>query len=238
MASTISSQQRPRPSSSGCLPRAIAANVNARGLATINGNADRGNGVIHNELYRGTGARSARRGDPANIVRQQISALRILPEELWPRSARATKRPGWASSLASVRPKHLLSDELKCGCCSGPMIRSGAELRFVCSWRRERGQAACDNGRGVKGRNIADQVLTALKDRRPSSPLPRSKARLEGVEMRAERRNLIERVDFIMVEGLEGRCHGSLSAFTRLECLGAGARTTHHSISGTMDIPA
>ena len=45
------------------------------------------------------------------------------------------------------------------------MIRSGSEQRFVYSWRRERGQAACDNGRGAKGSDIADQVLAALRDR-------------------------------------------------------------------------
>lgn len=57
--------------------------VKAWNASTINGNAERGNGVIHNELYRGvlvfgrqtwlkdrsTGARNARKGDPAGIVR-------------------------------------------------------------------------------------------------------------------------------------------------------------------------
>nr|MCB7500683.1 zinc ribbon domain-containing protein [Enterobacter roggenkampii] len=68
-------------------------------------------------------------------------------------------------SLASVRPRHLLSGKLTYGCCAGPMIRSGSEQRFVCSWRRERGPAACDNGRGVKGADIADRVRAALRDR-------------------------------------------------------------------------
>jgi len=45
------------------------------------------------------------------------------------------------------------------------MIRSGSEQRFVCSWRRECGPAACDNGRGVKGADIADRVRAALRDR-------------------------------------------------------------------------
>jgi len=52
-----------RKYAAGASPRAIAADLNARGVgsprggtwnaSTINGNADRGNGVIHNELYRG-----------------------------------------------------------------------------------------------------------------------------------------------------------------------------------------
>ncbi|WP_409450316.1 hypothetical protein [Brevundimonas sp.] len=55
------------------------------------------------------------------------------------------------------------------------MIRSGSEERFVCSWRRERGPAACDNGRGAKGTDIADHVLAAsgIACCRPtSSPRP------------------------------------------------------------------
>ncbi|TRM73784.1 hypothetical protein DJ532_14345, partial [Sulfolobus sp. A20-N-F8] len=182
-----------RKYAAGASPRAIAADLNARGVrsprggtwnaSTINGNADRGNGVIHNELYRGvlvfgrqtwlkdrsTGARNARKGDPASIVRQEVPALRIVPEELWLKvRARYEENrlgPQKTSSLASVRPKHLLSGKLTCGCCSGPMIRSGSEQRFVCSWRRERGPAACDNGRGVKGADISDRVLAALRDR-------------------------------------------------------------------------
>ncbi|MGR6534229.1 hypothetical protein [Brevundimonas sp. RM1] len=32
---------------------------------------------------RSTGARNARKGDPASIVRQDVPDLRIVPEELW-----------------------------------------------------------------------------------------------------------------------------------------------------------
>ena len=199
----------------GASPRAIAADLNARGLAsprgrkwnasTINGNADRGNGVIHNELYSGvlvfgrqtwlkdrsTGARSARKGDPANIVRQEVPALRIVPEDLWLKvRARYEENrlgPQKTSSLASVRPRHLLSGKLTCGCCSGPMIRSGSEQRFVCSWRRERGPAACDNGRGVKGADIADRVLAALRDRLLAPDIVASA--MEEARVETEKRN-------------------------------------------------
>ena len=204
-----------RSYAAGASPRAIAADLNARGLAsprarkwnasTINGNADRGNGVIHNELYRGvlvfgrqtwlkdrsTGARSARKGDPANIVRQEVPALRIVPEDLWLKvRARYEENrlgPQKTSSLASVRPRHLLSGKLTCGCCSGPMIRSGSEQRFVCSWRRERGPAACDNGRGVKGADIADRVLAALRDRLLAPDIVASA--MEEARVETEKRN-------------------------------------------------
>ncbi|MFC5388098.1 recombinase family protein [Brevundimonas bullata] len=182
-----------RKYAAGASPRAIAADLNARGVpsprgktwnaSTINGNASRGNGVIHNEFYRGalvfgrqtwmkdpsTGIRTARKGNPADIVHGEVPDLRIVPEELWLKvRARYEENrlgPQKTSPLSSVRPRHLLSGKLTCGCCGGPMIRSGSEQRFVCSWRRERGPAACDNGRGVKGADIADRVLAALRDR-------------------------------------------------------------------------
>ncbi|SJM55251.1 recombinase [Brevundimonas diminuta 3F5N] len=204
-----------RKYAAGASPRAIAADMNARGIpsprgkawnaSTINGNAERGNGVIHNELYRGflvfgrqtwlkdrsTGARSARKGDPAAIVRQAVPDLRIVPEELWLRARTRYEEnrlgPQKTSPLASVRPKHLLSGKLTCGCCGGPMIRSGSEQRFVCSWRRERGPTACDNGRGVKGADIADRVLAALRDRLLAPDIVASA--MEEARLEMEKRN-------------------------------------------------
>ena len=177
--------------SAGASPRAIANLLNARGLpgprggrwnaSTINGNAERGNGIIHNELYRGvwvfgrqtwvkdrqTGTRRARTGDAANIIRTEVPHLRIVPEALWiqarERYAQNKLGPNKSSSLASVRPRHLLSGKLSCGVCGGPMIRSGADQRFVCSWRRERGASICSNGRGAKGAEIEKRVLAAIK---------------------------------------------------------------------------
>jgi site-specific DNA recombinase len=175
----------------GISPRAIVSDLNARGVpsprggrwnaSTINGNAERGNGVIHNELYRGvlmfgrqtwikdrqTGNRHARTADVENLVRTDVPDLRIIPEELWlkvrERYAENKLGPQKTSALASVRPKHLLSGKLTCGACGGPMIRSGSQQRFVCSWRRERGETACRNGRGVKGAEIEARVLAAIK---------------------------------------------------------------------------
>lgn len=55
--------------------------------------------------------------------------------------------------------------KLTCGACGGPMIRSGADQRFMCSWRRERGKLACTNGRGIKSAEIEARVLAAIKTR-------------------------------------------------------------------------
>ena len=174
-------------------PRAIVGELNNRGVpgprggkwnaSTINGNAARGNGVIHNELYRGvlvfgrqtwvkdrhTGKRQARDGVAEDIIRTEFPEWRIVPEALWQRArARYDENrlgPQKSSALASGRPRHLLSGKLTCGICGGPLIRSGGDQRFMCSWRRERGDAACSNGRGVKGAEIEARVLAAVKDR-------------------------------------------------------------------------
>ena len=74
--------------------------------STVNGNADRGKGVIHNELYRGvlvfgrqtwlkdrsTRTRNARKGDPANTVRQEVPALRIASEDALAQGPRSPRR--------------------------------------------------------------------------------------------------------------------------------------------------
>ena len=177
----------------GASPRAIAADLNARGVpgptgktwnaSTLNGNAERGNGILHNELYRGvlvfgrqiwvkdrkTGRRRARTGAAQEIIRTDVPELRIVSEELWERVreryAQNTLGPHKASSLASVRPRHLLSGKLSCGVCGGPLVRSGSDQRFVCSWRRERGDAVCSNGRSFKGAEVEARVLAAVKTR-------------------------------------------------------------------------
>ena len=86
-----------------------------------------------------------------------------------------------------MRPRHLLSDKPTRGCCGGPLIRSGSEQRFVCSSRSERGSAACENGRGVKGADVADRVLAALRDRLLAPDIVASAMQEARLEM--EKRN-------------------------------------------------
>src|SRR5690606_33964335 len=153
----------------------ISADLNARGVpgptggawnaSTINGNAARGNGILHNALYRGeivwgrhtwvkdrrTGRRRARAGDPAALVRQQVPELRIVDDDLGQavrarhaevsRAVEGERNPGRAN-----RPRTLFSGLMRCSC-GGPMIIAGPDRRFVCSRRRERGPSACTNGR-------------------------------------------------------------------------------------------
>lgn len=132
----------------GQSPRAIVSDLNRRGIpgprggswnaSTINGNAERGNWVIHNELYCGvlvfgrqtwvkdrrTGKPQARTADPQEILRTEVPNLRIISEALWAkvqdRYAENTLSPRTSSPRGAVRPRYLLSGKLTCGVCGGP----------------------------------------------------------------------------------------------------------------------
>lgn len=64
----------------------------------------------------------------------RFSQLRIVPEDLWlkvgERHDANRLGPQKTSSLASVRPRHLLGGKPTCGARGGPMIRSGGDQRF------------------------------------------------------------------------------------------------------------
>jgi hypothetical protein len=175
----------------GLSPRAIAAKLNARALpsprggmwnaSTINGNAARGNGLLHNQLYKGvlvwgrqtwtksreTGARRSRIGDPAEIVRTEVPQLRIISDELWERVqqryAAVALGPQTARPENARRPLRLRSGLTRCGESGGPLTVGGTEGHLVCSARRERGPTVCSNGSGIKSAEVETRVVGALK---------------------------------------------------------------------------
>jgi site-specific DNA recombinase len=171
----------------GKSPRAIAGELNARGLpaprggqwnaSTINGNAARGNGLLHNQLYRGrlvwgrqtwtksreTGARRSRLAGAADLVETEVPHLRIVSEELWDAVQRRCAAVAMGSRPETHRrPARLLSGLTRCGACGGALIVAGAAGRLACSTRRERGDQACSNGRGVKSAQVEARVIDAL----------------------------------------------------------------------------
>ena len=179
-----------REYAAGASPRAIVHRLNAEGVpgprgrlwnaSTLNGNKARGNGILHNELYAGwlvwgrqtwlkdrrTGKRRARAADPANGVRVEVPALRIIDQDLWAavQARIAATAVGARNPGVARRPKHLLSGLVACGCCGGPMIVSGRPAYFVCSARRERGPAACANGRTAPAAAVEARILTAVRE--------------------------------------------------------------------------
>ena len=112
----------------GQSPRAIAHALNRRGISgpsgrdwgpsTINGNVQRGTGILNNELYVGrlvwnrltylkdpdTSRRVSRLNPRADWVIKEVAALRIIDQELWERvkarqrGLRKGRRPSGRSS--------------------------------------------------------------------------------------------------------------------------------------------
>lgn len=128
----------------GKSPKAIAVQLNKEGIAgptgsawgqsTINGNRQRGTGILNNELYigqlvwnrlrymkePGSGKRVSKLNPEDKWIRQEVPELRIIGEELWQkvraRQEGLTRAPElWQTN----RPKNLFSYLIKCGKCGG-----------------------------------------------------------------------------------------------------------------------
>jgi site-specific DNA recombinase len=151
----------------GCSPRSIARRLNEEGVppprggawnaSTINGNADRGNGLLRNELYVGkivwnkvqmvrnpdTGLRVSRPNPPEQWQRARVEAYRIVADDLFMQvaqrlEARRVERPD-----KQRRAKRILSGLMKCGVCGAGMSACGKDksgrVRIRCSAHRESG---------------------------------------------------------------------------------------------------
>ena len=152
----------------GASPRNIAHKLNLdkvappRGLkwnaSTINGSAQRGNGILHNQLYAGkivwnkvrmikdpdTGRRLSRPNPESEWEVNEVPELRLVPDELWVLAqGRRLARPSPAEAGRMRRPKRLLSGLLKCGCCGSGMTTMGKDssgrVRIRCSADAESG---------------------------------------------------------------------------------------------------
>ncbi|RWG21554.1 MAG: recombinase family protein, partial [Mesorhizobium sp.] len=125
--------------------------------STIIGNAQRGYGILNNELYVGrivwnkvrmvkdpdTGRRVSRINSEQDWLRRDTPHLRIMPDETFEhvqtlRLAASRKQPEMQR-----RPKRILSGLLRCGVCGSGMATSGKDksgrVRIRCSAARESG---------------------------------------------------------------------------------------------------
>lgn len=180
-----------RDYAAGASPRAIAAALNIEAVpgprggpwnaSTIHGNAKRGNGIIHNELYRGvrvwgrqayskdrrTGKRRGRLASGDNLTRSEVPELRIVDDALW---SAVQRRYASVSALAAGgrptgarRPKSLLSGLIKCGVCGGNMNLTGTRDALRCHTRVERGAGHCDNRRTPSYAGLEARVVAAIQ---------------------------------------------------------------------------
>ena len=177
---------------SGKSPRGIAKDLNDRGIAgargkpwgasTIYGNWRRGTGILNNELYVGRLVWNRQRfvKDPEMVRRQarpnpedewvveNVPALRIVSDELWP----AVKDRQSATRQAIVcdrgvrserarRPRYLFSGLITCGACGGGYTMVGAR-HYGCANARNRG--TCGNRLTIRRDVLEETVLRGLKD--------------------------------------------------------------------------
>ncbi len=169
-------------------PKAIAAQLNAENIpspsggnwsqSTINGNRQRGTGILNNDLYQGrlvwnrqkfikdpnTGKRVSRYNPPEAWITQDVPELRIIEDGLWQavkmRQKALDKKPSRLN--AKKRPQYLLSGLLTCGNCGGGYSKINSE-RYGCSNARNKGESICSNKRSIKRETLEDAVLGALE---------------------------------------------------------------------------
>lgn len=172
----------------GASPRKIASNLNASGVrpprgsawnaSTINGNLQRGGGILLNEIYAGrivwnkvrmvkdptTGRRLSRPNPKSEHRTADAPRLRIIDDATWQAAQKIKHEHSAAHGPTKGRPKRPFSGLIRCGSCGGPMVMSGGKNggRVQCSAFKEKG--TCKSGRRVPVAAIEALVLGGLRD--------------------------------------------------------------------------
>jgi site-specific DNA recombinase len=183
--------------------REIAGDLNRNGIApprgtrwnasTINGNAQRGIGIIFNELYVGrivwnkvrmvknpdTGKRLSRPNRRLDWQVVPAPHLQIIDDDTWAGVQKLKSEKARLHTNVKRRPAHLLSGLLRCGCCGSGMSvhdrdKTG-KTRIRCSAVRESG--SCTNRRIVYLRDVEKAVLSGMRDELKDPRLIESYAR-------------------------------------------------------------
>ncbi|RIK92948.1 MAG: recombinase family protein [Proteobacteria bacterium] len=172
----------------GETPRDIARGLNRdnipppRGRAwlasAINGNAARGSGFIHNEIYVGrlvwnrlrmikdpdTGKRVSRANPESEWQRADAPHLAIIDADLWAAAQRRLAGRKTMPRREARRPRRLLSGLLRCGCCGGGMSikdSKGRRPRVTCTRAKE--GSGCKSTTSYPIEDIERTVLAGLK---------------------------------------------------------------------------
>jgi site-specific DNA recombinase len=176
----------------GASPKQIAKALNAEGVrgprgalwspSTIHGSAERGIGVLHNELYIGrlvwnrqrflkdpdTGKRVSRMNPLSEWIIKDVPELRIIDDDLWQavKARHASVQRKWKAAEDDRRfnqfrrPKYLFSGLTKCGECGAGFIVHSREF-LGCFGARDRG--TCTNQLRISRLEVEARVLDALK---------------------------------------------------------------------------
>lgn len=172
----------------GRTPRDIAHDLNAQQIApprgkawnasTINGNMQRGNGILNNELYVGrlvwnkvrmvkdpdTGRRISRPNAESDWQATDVPALAIVSRELFEDVQKRKKARSVTHPSQQRRPRHILSGLLKCGACGAGMASNGKDrsgrIRIRCSAATESG--TCPDPKTFYLETVEAAVLNGL----------------------------------------------------------------------------
>lgn len=176
----------------GSSPLAISRSLNAEGVpgpggrswgdTTIRGNAERGTGILRNELYVGrlvwnrqrylkdpdSGRRVARPNAHSEWIVHDVPDLRIVHEDLWQRVADrlsairnspATIKQRESRFWEHRRPKSILTGRVFCAECGSVLAAIGKDY-LGCNRARRRG--ACTNKRSVRREHVERVILDGL----------------------------------------------------------------------------
>ncbi|MCX2562300.1 recombinase family protein [Acetobacter farinalis] len=177
----------------GKSPKAIALSLNAEGHrgplsgawspSTINGNRERGTGLLNNELYIGrliwnrlrylkdpvTKKRVSRLNPKSKWVIEDVPDLRIIEQDLWEAVKARQSKTTWSQKSrgtgthplnALQRPTHLLTGLSKCGCCGGGFSMI-SKNHLGCSTARNKG--TCENRLTIRRDVLEKSVLNGLR---------------------------------------------------------------------------
>ena len=174
----------------GRTPREIAHDLNnecilpPRGrswnASTINGNMQRGTGIIQNELYAGrlvwnkvrmvkdpdTGKRLSRPNPKNDWQTVDMPGLRIVSQELFDTAQSRKRACGQKHPNQQRRPRHMLSGLLRCGACGAGMSTNGKDnsgrIRIRCSAATESG--SCQEAKTFYLKTVESAVLAGLEN--------------------------------------------------------------------------
>src|SRR6266702_1096041 len=173
----------------GRTPREIAYDLNhervspPRGrswnASTINGNMQRGTGIIQNELYAGrlvwnkvrmvkdpdTGKRLSRPNPKNDWQTADVPGLRIVSQELFDAAQSRKQARGHTHPNQQRRPRRMLSGLLRCGACGAGMSTNGHDksgrVRIRCSAAKESG--ICSDAKTFYLDTVEKAVLGGLR---------------------------------------------------------------------------
>jgi site-specific DNA recombinase len=174
----------------GRTPREIAHDLNNEGVSaprgrswnasTINGNMQRGTGIIQNELYAGrlvwnkvrmvkdpdTGKRLSRPNPKNDWQTADVPDLRIVAQELFDAAQSRKQARGHTHPNQQRRPRHMLSGLLRCGACGAGMSTNGKDnsgrIRIRCSAATENG--FCQDAKTFYLKTVESAVLAGLEN--------------------------------------------------------------------------